>query len=239
MIRWWVPAAATLAALVLAGCGPSAARTDFVELPGLGQTRIDVPRPSRAGDACTVSIPENESVTDRVGALRGVGLFADRGDLSDAELATAIQSDIVARWGELPEDSLEAELLIAERDEARVWWRDLEADVDESNQVYVTTLHEWAAISEGVFVPGSITETWSSAAGPIDVSFTLAGEELTLRPDYLEDWIDPRILDTINERLAPEGRRFTLFQAFDQTAVVLALTADERSALENRGWCFD
>jgi hypothetical protein len=28
-------------------------------------------------------------------------------------------------------------------------------------------------------------------------------------------------------------------QAFDQTAFVMALTEDEREALEARGWCFD
>ena len=29
-----------------------------------------------------------------------------------------------------------------------------------------------------------------------------------------------------------------LVQAFDQTAYLMALTADERAALEARGWCF-
>jgi hypothetical protein len=30
-----------------------------------------------------------------------------------------------------------------------------------------------------------------------------------------------------------------MYKAFDQTAVVMALTDAERGALEGRGWCFE
>ena len=56
---------------------------------------------------------------------------------------------------------------------------------------------------------------------------------------YLEDWIDPRIATPINELIAPSGRQLAFFKAFDQTAFVMALTKDERDALEDRGWCFE
>ena len=58
-------------------------------------------------------------------------------------------------------------------------------------------------------------------------------------PEYLEDWIDPRIITPINESIAASGRQFTLVQPFDQTAFVLALDDQERAALEGRGWCFE
>lgn len=105
--------------------------------------------------------------------------------------------------------------------------------------VYVTTLEEWAAISKGAFEPADIHETWDGGEGPVTVTFTLDGEHVELRPEYLEDWIDPRILTPINERIADSGRRFELFQAFDQSAFVMALTDAERNALQARGWCFE
>jgi hypothetical protein len=71
------------------------------------------------------------------------------------------------------------------------------------------------------------------------VTFVLGGETVELKPEYLEDWIDPRILTPINERIADSGRQFELFQAFDQSAFVTVLTREERSALEARGWCFE
>lgn len=60
-----------------------------------------------------------------------------------------------------------------------------------------------------------------------------------LAPEYLEDWIDPRILTPINEHIADSGRQFTAFQAFDQSLFLMAPTAALRRGLEARGWCFE
>ena len=80
---------------------------------------------------------------------------------------------------------------------------------------------------------------WAAEDGPVTVAFDLAGAHHELQPAYLEDWIDPGILVGINALIADSGRRFELYRAFDQTAVVLALTDAEREALEARGWCFE
>jgi hypothetical protein len=120
-----------------------------------------------------------------------------------------------------------------------VWWSDLEADVGAENHVYASTLEEWAAISKGAFAPQQIQETWDSGSGPVTIRFALDGETVELTPEYLEDWIDPRILTPINEQIADAERQFELFQAFDQSAFLMALTAKERAALEARGWCFE
>jgi hypothetical protein len=94
-------------------------------------------------------------------------------------------------------------------------------------------------VSAGSFQPDQIEESWESEAGPVTVRFTLDGEDVELAPEYLEDWMDPRIITPINERIATTGRQFTLVQAFDQTAYLLALDDRERAALEARGWCFE
>lgn len=72
----------------------------------------------------------------------------------------------------------------------------------------------------------------------MSVSFEVGEQTYTLHPAYLDDWIDLTILDAINGLISRSGRQFVVFQPFDQTAFVMALTAEERSALEQRGWCF-
>jgi hypothetical protein len=230
------------AGLFCGGCGGGAPATptDFVEIPGLGSTRIDVPRPTTEGSECAVSMRADQSIGERVVALRELGLFADRPDLSNEDISQRVEARLDELYGgELLADDPLLELIVASLDESRVWWGDLEADVGDGNDVYVSTLEQWAAISKGAFEPEDVRETWDAEDGPVTVTFTLDGENVELKPEYLEDWIDPRILAPINDQIADSGRRFELFQAFDQSAFVMALSDRERDALEARGWCFE
>jgi hypothetical protein len=243
---------ALVMALVLsvAACGgpdassAPAASDDFADVPGIGSTRIDVPRPS--GAAAPTCQPlgrgpaDDETTVERVAALRKLGFFAGRSE-TDAALAVTINEQSIAEFGTEPdpEDPI-SELVIAGVDDARVWWGDLEADVDPSNKVYESTLEAWAGISRGAFAPSGITETWASPTGPVTVSFTLNGKPETLKPAYLEDWIDPTIITRINELIASTGKQFELYRAFDQTLFLTVLTAAEKRTLErDRGWCFE
>ena len=228
------------------GCSgrPAEESGDFAEIPGMGATRIDVPRPT-GGDSATCDadpLPptSDETIADRVTALRVIGLFADRPDVDDAALAAEVEAGITEIWGDTlePDDPL-IDLVVAEQDEQRVWWRDLEADVTDGNAVYVTTLEELGAISAGGFLPEDITETWASDEGPVTIEFTSNGEPHEISAAYFDDFIDPGILASINELIAPAGREFELYKAFDQSALVMALTDAERTGLEARGWCFE
>jgi hypothetical protein len=234
---------------VAAGCAAPGASTapasdDFAEVPGLGSTRVDVPRPS--GPVAATCKPlgsgpaDGETTVERVAALRKLDFFASRTE-TDAALAATIDDQSIAEFGTKPDpDNPVSELVVAGVDDERSWWGDLEADVDPTNKVYETTLQDWAAISEGAFAPTGIEETWDSPSGPVSVSFTLGGKRETLKPAYLEDWIDPTILTRINALIAPSGRQFELYRAFDQTLFLTALTAEEKRALErDRGWCFE
>lgn len=236
-------ALATVSACARDGSGSPA---DFTQVPGIGETRIDVPRPTSGSSPAAVCgadpLPtaSSETIAQRVAAMRAIGLFADRSDLDDQALATEVESGIEDVWGDSiePDDPL-LDLMVAAEDRDRVWWQDLEADVADGNEVYVETLDGWAAISEGAFDATAITENWESRDGPVTISFALGGEPRELNPAYLEDWIDPGILGSINDLIAPSGRRFELYKSFDQTAFVMALTEVERQALEARGWCFE
>jgi hypothetical protein len=237
---------ATLAfvALIAAGCGGSSGdrATQFIDVPGLGSTRVDVPRPTSEGSATCDDDPlppaSDATVEERVAALRDVGLFADRASLSDAALAAEVEAALVDTWGEVPKRDPVLDLMVAEQDRTRVWWRDLEADVIDGNEVYAQTLAEWSEISVGVFEPTDIAETWEGDQGPVTVSFTQGGTSRTLHPNYYDDFIDPGIIVGVNEAIAGADRRFEIHQPFDQSGFVMALTEAERQALEARGWCF-
>jgi hypothetical protein len=237
------------AGLLVAACGataptPAVDPGDFMDVPGVGRTRIDVPRPSGAVSAPCDDDPlppsTDETTTERVAALRAAGLFADREGVADTDLAAEIDQRLQARWGDdlAPDDPIR-DLAVAEQDAARVLWIDLEADVVGGNDVYVSTLEQLDGISLGAFEPAGISETWAAEEGPITVAFELGDGRHELQPAYLEDWIDPGILVGINALITDAGRRFELYRAFDQSAVVLALTDVERQALEARGWCFE
>ena len=235
-------AGALLVIVLLTGCAGRRDDTgDFAEVPGIGATRIDVPRPANDATAdCTAALATDETIVERVAGLRRIGLFADRAALTDEALGDEVTAAVKEVWGDqLKSDEPLMDLFVAEQDTDRAWWRDLEADVAEGNEVYATTIEEWAAISVGAFTVSGIRETWVSENGPVTVAFERDGISHLLRPEYFEDWIDPRIATPINALIAPSGRRFEFFQAFDQTAFVMALTSDERAALEHRGWCFE
>lgn len=233
------------AAAAVLGCTSGGGDVDeFAHIPGLGATRIDVPRPTGVASAACDEDPmptaTDETLVERVAALREIGLFADRAGVTDADLARELEASLLETWGEvLATDDPYLELLVADQDAARVWWNDLEADVIAGNDVYLRTLMGWAAISVGAFSPEAVVETWAGEEGPVEVTFEADGDTHVLTPAYIEDWIDPGILVPINELIAESGRRFELYKAFDQTALVLALTDGERSALEARGWCFE
>lgn len=246
-------------ALVAVGCGGNGSGDDpgdFADVPGIGRTRIDVPRPTSPASvggptkACAADgLPTaaSDSVKARVAALRALGFFADRKGDTDAAIAKDVQADIDSAFGadsgsgggSAPTGGM-LDLMVAAADPDRVWWNDLEADVAPDNRVYEDTLDEWAAISKGAFAPTDIAETWASDTGPVTVTYQLDGSKQTLKPADLEDWIDPGILTAIDDQIADSGRRFELYRGFDQTAFVVALTADERATLEHdRGWCFE
>lgn len=212
-------AAIVLTIAALSGCSPSSApasEDDFLVVPGLGSTRIDVPRPSgptpAACEPLAAGPTDGQTTQQRVAGLRNVGFF-DGGE-TDAETARGIDERAESEYGRAPNQTDPiAELMIAAMDDSRVWWGDLEADVHPSNAVYENVLEQWRAISLGAFAPAGIEEVWASEQGPVRVSITLGDRPLEVTPAILEDWIDPRILTPINAAIAASGRQFELYRS--------------------------
>ncbi len=207
-------------AIVAAGCGSApTGDSDFTDVPGIGRTRIDVPRPTSPAavggptkDCASDGLPSasSGSIKDRVAALRKIGFFADRKGDSDAAVAADVQSDIESASGS-PADAGDRmlDLMVAATDANRVWWNDLEADVGPDNAVYEETLGEWAAISKGAFAPTGIKESWGADTGPVSVTYQLDGSKQTLDAGVsrgLDRPRDPRRDQRPDRRFGPPVR---------------------------------
>lgn len=156
----------------------------------------------------------------------------------------ALASELLRKWQEMFDTPLDlsrpyTDLDIVMWDTERVWWEDLEADVCAGNDIYIETLERWGKISRGSLQPLHIRERWASATGPIRVDFEHQGQHLIVHPAYLDDYIDINILPPINRAMQQSGIELVVYKPFDQTAFVVALTSEERRALEfRRGWQF-
>ena len=78
---------------------------------------------------------------------------------------------------------------------------DLEADVCAENKVYIGLLKDMAKASDGYFTPGEIDEIWSSEEGPVKITFKSNDQRIEFSPEYLDDWIDVRIFQLINDEM--------------------------------------
>jgi len=172
--------------------------------------------------------------------FRKIGFFSGYESISDGVLAQTLENFYREKSGkEYDPSSRSDELCVLEFDENRVWWEDTEADVCNGNEIYIETLKEWGAISRGAFTPENLEENWASEEGPITVTFTLNGQKNRIYPRYLDDYIDVDILGQINKLIRKTGLQFAAYEAFDQTAFVVALTTREKHRLEReRGWRF-
>jgi hypothetical protein len=132
-----------------------------------------------------------------------------------------------------------ADLVLLRYDKARVWWDDTEADVAPGNEVYRSTILQWANISRGAFSPQNVHETWVTETGPVYITFTLFDQPVKIRAGYFDDYIDMDILRSINKLLVDTDFQYKMYQAFGQDAFVLVLKADEAEILQSaRGWRF-
>ena len=181
-----------------------------------------------------------EPLMKAVRFFRSLDFFAQDASLTEQALANKIDSLHKQQWDSVLDFTDEqADLNLLKRDDGRVWWEDMEADVCNENLVYERVLTEWSDISRGACLPLNIKEDWRSDEGPIEVRFTLNGKQKIVRPTYSDDWLDCSILLAINEWITDTGFQFEFPSTFDQTAFIVVLTGDEkRQLIKERGWIF-
>jgi hypothetical protein len=173
-------------------------------------------------------------LVERVRAFRALDFFRAQNALTDDDLADYLVR-LQEEKGE-PFDSRDSDFgaKILLHDDSRVWFRDMEADVCEENQVYAATLEELGELSRGAFDPKDIVETWESETGPIRVEFSLDGERHAFEPEYEDDWLVLDFLKILNKLLAAKGVAFVT-TSWDQRAWIAAVTTAERAALKKLG----
>jgi hypothetical protein len=170
--------------------------------------------------------------------FRPLGFFKKYHFLSDEELVSELHQ---IGWNGEPTPSYGVtDLSLLVIDHEVVWWRDTEAEVFMGNNVYVRVLQEWRAISRQTFLPEHIEEVWGSKDGPIEIGFSHKRKQVKIHAESIGDYLDLRILSQINELIRDSGVQFEAYEAFDQSAFIIALTAVERQKLETeRGWRFE
>ncbi len=141
---------------------------------------------------------------DRVERLRSCGFFLSQKELSNEELAEhlfakAKETFEPEQFNDLfdPKEVELFELSLAQLDNSRVWWKDMECGVLEGNQAYCTILKEFKALSNGYFRPVNMHEYWESSDGPIHIGFEVDGEKHQYRPEFKYDWLDSGFIDKI------------------------------------------
>jgi hypothetical protein len=186
-----------------------------------------------------------ERFKESVIKLRSVGLFDDYKNLTDEQL-----TDLLIKTAKIkhefnwfndfeevydPVDNDKAfDLHVAELDKKRVWWHDLEADICKENLVYSETIKDFAELSAGYLKPKEIKEDWKSDTGPIEISF-LDGDTLrTFRPEYNDDWYDPKFFDFLQTSMTYNGSpyKFYMHDETGQDVFLIRVTEEEKRKVE-------
>lgn len=182
-----------------------------------------------------------EWLIDFVRFFRGLYFFPKYAAMFDGDFAALLNQWYVTTWEmEIdPNDKL-TDLRLLYSDDSRVWWGNLEADVGMGKNVYVQALQAWSSIARDCFVIEEISENWEGPTGPFSVSFLYRDEKVRVYPQYSGEMLDLGILIPINRLIDHTDYQFCLYEHFNDSGFVVALTPQEKTELEeNRGWKFE
>ena len=179
--------------------------------------------------------------------LRQGGLFADYKNLEVEQLTKALIEKAKIKYQVNGYDSFNEvfnlknnsdffDLHVAALDETRVWWRDLEADVLDGNNVYAETVKEFGKLSGGFLSPEQIKEEWISANGPVKVSFQDKDSLRVMNLKFNDDWYDEDFFKYLETFMKNNGSPYS-FYLHDQTgqdAFLIRLTVDEKERIQKK-----
>lgn len=191
-------------------------------------------------------VPTEDRFKESVISLRQVGLFEDYKGLNDDELTRMLiekakkkhEFDGFSYFGEVynTADNEYFDLRVAELDDKRVWWRDLEADICKENLVYTATIKEFEKLSGGFLNPDKIKEDWKSDEGPIEISFWDRDTLRVFHPAYYDDWYDTDFFQFVESSMASNGSPYKLFmyEESGQDVFVIRATEMEKTEIEKK-----
>lgn len=184
-----------------------------------------------------------EDVIEKIEVFRQAGFFEKYDGLSNSEVYDKIYEERKKYYSEIferpydPGMDLEA-IDLAAYDKKKVLFLDLEADVGKDNDVYVEVIKSYSELSNFIFKPIEIVETWESETGPIEVSFKSNDSTITFSPAYQYDWLDVSVFILCQKELNKKGIRIVDCldedgSGYGQAIAMMRLTEEEQKILEN------
>ena len=122
-------------------------------------------------------------------------------------------------------------------DSKKVLYIDLEADVCSENKVYADVIKKYSKLTNNIFNPQNIAETWNSETGPIKVIFELDNRKVEFKPKYNDDWLDSIVFEICNKEIRKKNIRLVdclgdSEYGFGQDIAIMRLTKEEQKILE-------
>jgi hypothetical protein len=185
-----------------------------------------------------------EQVLENIKILRTAGFFENYENLTDLEVYDKIYAVRKKEYSEIferpydPGMELDA-ISLAETDNKKLLFLDLEADVGKDNEVYIAVIKAFSQLSNNKFQPTEIKEEWESETGPIIVSFYSNGMQIVFEPNYENDWLHESVFKICEKELRKENIRISDCLSDDgygygQAIAIMRLTKEEQKILENR-----
>ena len=180
--------------------------------------------------------PEHRALIEKVHRYRSAGWFAHSTETdTDEKTAQAARQTWWSDFGCEMSTDFDDGIFICIADPSRAIWFDPEADVCEGNSSYVHFLAQLSSLTEGDASIGEVVEDWHTEPGRIFVTYKLNGDEHSLALHHYDDWVDPKVLEQLNDELPAGGRRFYCFDGGGQPYALTWATADEVGAIASPG----
>lgn len=178
------------------------------------------------------------AMTNEIGQLRTAGLFKNySGKPNEFITQLAIGRSIYQQNGWMYSDqfwdqetNLVNEFGIIRIDHDKVWQEVDTEFVVEGNRVYEDVIKEFAAISEGHFIPTEINETWESK-DKVRITFKMDDKTHIIYPKVLNDWADINtILQYLNNEILKDVD-YKFYYGQGDELLVIGLSEHEKNKL--------
>jgi hypothetical protein len=176
--------------------------------------------------------------------LRELGLFEKYKRLDDEEVTKVLfeQAKNKYQYGDFNEifnaqnDNYWFELRVAELDDNRVWYHDLEAGTFKGSMVYAETVKEFGKLSGGFLQPENIKEEWISEKGPVNISFQDKDTFRIFKLESKDDWYNPDFFKHLESSMKNNGSPYELYmhKKTGQDVFVIRLTKKEKEQFEKK-----
>jgi hypothetical protein len=176
-----------------------------------------------------------------VSDLRRLGFFADRANLSDAELEVGLKKDLLEYWG----DPIESQARTQQQADAYLVLHDprlvyLAPDkyFYPGDETFLEIIAKVAELDGGRPDLLALAEEWESEQGPVVIRYSVAGKPREYRIEAPK-YFDPGLIREIDQALDDPDRGLYVTDALGLPNLILSLPrATAEHLRRQRGWEF-